>query len=211
MAAGQAGAGDGSQSLLGSRSPDNVWHFADKPGVTADAGTRGMPNAYMIVRLDHGALQASLARVSKRRHNAPLPVLTLPMPDGSFARFRIEAAPQRRVRAMGAKRPSLGNQTTLASRDSGRRGYGHALPSERGVTAVMNRPEPQSLSSKGLTTSMPQFSKSRTFRSEMTFVSSRIIRRDPWVHGALFLVAEDRRHAPGQRSESRDHRGDPER
>ena len=92
MAAGQAGAGDGSQPPLGSGSADNVWHFADKPGVTA--GTRGMPNAYMIVRLDRDALQASLAQVSKRRHNAPLPVLTLPMPDGSFARFRIEAEPQ---------------------------------------------------------------------------------------------------------------------
>ena len=95
VAAGQAGAVDGSQPLSGSRSADNVWHFADKLDVTADVGTRGMPNAYMIARLDRDALQASLARVSKRRHNAPLPVLALPMPDGSFARFRIEAAPQR--------------------------------------------------------------------------------------------------------------------
>ena len=94
VAAGQAGADDGSQRSLGSRSADNVWHFADKSGVTADVGTRGLPNAYMTVRLDRDSLQESLARVSKRRHNAPLPVLTLPMPDGSFARFRIEAEPQ---------------------------------------------------------------------------------------------------------------------
>ena len=93
VAVGQAGADDGSQRPLDSRSADNVWHFADKSGVSADVGTRGLPNAYMTVRLDRDALQASLARVSKRRHNAPLPVLTLPMPDGSFARFRVDAAP----------------------------------------------------------------------------------------------------------------------
>ena len=93
MAVGQAGADDGSQRPLGSRSADNVWHFADKPGVSADVGTRRLPNTYMTVRLDRDALQESLARVSKRRHNAPLPVLTLPMPDGSFARFRVDAAP----------------------------------------------------------------------------------------------------------------------
>ena len=80
VAAGQAGAGDGPQPSLGSRSADDVWHFADEPDVTAGIGTRGLPNAYMIVRLDRDALQASLARISKRRHNAPLPVLTLPMP-----------------------------------------------------------------------------------------------------------------------------------
>ena len=93
MAVGQAGADDGSQPPLGSRSEDNVWHFAGKSGVSGDVGTRGLPNAYMTVRLDRDAFQENLARVSKRRHNAPLPVLTLPMPDGSFARFRIEAAP----------------------------------------------------------------------------------------------------------------------
>ena len=93
VAVGQAGADDGSQRPLDSRSADNVWHFADKPGVGADVGTRGLPNAYMTVRLDRDALQESFARVSKRRHNAPLPVLTLPMPDGSFARFRVDAAP----------------------------------------------------------------------------------------------------------------------
>ena len=93
VAVGQAGADDGSQRPLDSRSADDVWHFADKPGVGADVGTRGLPNAYMTVRLDRDALQESFARVSKRRHNAPLPVLTLPMPDGSFARFRVDAAP----------------------------------------------------------------------------------------------------------------------
>ena len=104
VAVGQAGADDGSQRPLGSRSADNVWHFAGNSGVTADVGTRGLPNAYMTVRLDRDALQESLARVSKRRHNAPLPVLTLPMPDGSFARFRIDAAPEPSREAVQAYR-----------------------------------------------------------------------------------------------------------
>ena len=54
--------------------------------------------------MDRDTLLTTLSRVAERRHNEPLPVLTLPMPEGTFARFRIEAAPQRGLEAVAAYR-----------------------------------------------------------------------------------------------------------
>ncbi len=54
--------------------------------------------------MDRDTLLTTLSRVAERRHNEPLPVLTLPMPDGPFARFRIEAAPERGLAAVEAYR-----------------------------------------------------------------------------------------------------------
>ena len=98
-AIGQPDASDASPS--GSRSADDVWGFVDQPeigplGTTADA--------YQAVRMDQDTLLGVLERVSERRHNEPLPVLTLPMPDGSFARFRIRAAAQQGRDAVEAYR-----------------------------------------------------------------------------------------------------------
>lgn len=90
MAVGQADAGD--EPTPHSGSADNVWRFADETDVTR---ARVTPDVYRAARMDRDTLLATLARVQERRHNEPLPVLTLPMPDGSFARFRIEAVPQR--------------------------------------------------------------------------------------------------------------------
>ena len=99
MAVGQADAVEGFTPDSGSA--DNVWRFAEETGVTQ---TRVTPDVYRAVRVDRDTLLATLARVEERRHNEPLPVLTLPMPDGSFARFRIEAAPQRGLEAVQAYR-----------------------------------------------------------------------------------------------------------
>ena len=88
FSAGQDIEGDGSQPASRS-SPDGVWQFADTPDVRA--GMRGMPEAYAAARMDRDTLRAILARVSKRTMKSRRPVLTLPMPDGAFARFRIEA------------------------------------------------------------------------------------------------------------------------
>ena len=100
MAAGQPEAGDGSPPQV--RSADNVWHLTkESSGVI---GTRVTPDAYRSARVDRNTLLAALARAVERRHNEPLPVLTLPMPDGSFARFRIEAAPERGLDAVEAYR-----------------------------------------------------------------------------------------------------------
>ena len=82
-------------------SADNVWHFAEESGVI---GTRVTPSAYRAVRLDRDTLFDTLARAAEPRPSEPLPVLTLPMPDGSFARFRIEAAPDRGLEAVEAYR-----------------------------------------------------------------------------------------------------------
>ncbi len=99
VAAGQAGAGDGPPPQ--SRSGDNVWHFAEESDVI---GTRVTPDAYRAASMDRDTLLGTLTRVAERRHNEPQPVLTLPMPDGSFARFRIEAAPEPGLEAVEAYR-----------------------------------------------------------------------------------------------------------
>ena len=89
MALAQTDANDDAAS--GSRSADDVWRFADQQEITE---TRVAADAYRAVRMDRNSLLEVLGRVSERRYNEPLPVLTLPMPDGSFARFRLRAAPQ---------------------------------------------------------------------------------------------------------------------
>lgn len=99
VAAGQADADDDSPPQV--LSADNVWHFAEESDVI---GTRVTPSAYRAVRVESDTLLATLARAAERRHNEPLPVLTLPMPDGSFARFLIEAAPDRGLAAVSAYR-----------------------------------------------------------------------------------------------------------
>ena len=99
VAAGQADAGDSDPAR--SPSADNVWRFADQPN---DTETRFAPDAYRAARMDRDTLLAVLERVSERRYNEPLPVLTLPMPDGAFARFTIRAAPQQGREAVQAYR-----------------------------------------------------------------------------------------------------------
>ena len=99
VAAGQADAGDSDPAR--SPSADNVWRFPDQPN---DTETRFAPDAYRAARMDRDTLLAVLERVSERRYNEPLPVLTLPMPDGSFARFTIRAAPQQGREAVQAYR-----------------------------------------------------------------------------------------------------------
>ena len=89
VALGQTDANDDAPPI--SRSVDDVWRFADLQEIT---GTRVAADTYRTARMDRDNLLEVLERVSERRYNEPLPVLTLPMPDGSFARFRIRAAPQ---------------------------------------------------------------------------------------------------------------------
>ncbi|MYD97727.1 MAG: hypothetical protein F4X98_10120 [Gammaproteobacteria bacterium] len=86
---GQPDASDASPSS--SRSADDVWAFVDQPEI---GPLRATADAYRAARMDQDTLLGVLERVSERRYNEPLPVLTLPMPDGSFARFRIRAEPQ---------------------------------------------------------------------------------------------------------------------
>jgi len=88
-------------SPLGSRSTDDVWHFADMPDFDE---TRVTPDAYRTVVMDGEVLAAILERVSERRYNEPLPVLTLPMPDGTYARFRLRAAQEPSPEAVQAYR-----------------------------------------------------------------------------------------------------------
>ena len=100
VAAGQADAGDSDPAR--SPSADNVWRFADQPN---DTETRFAPDAYRAARMDRDTAPRSLWSGCRNvSYNEPLPVLTLPMPDGAFARFRIRAAPQQGREAVQAYR-----------------------------------------------------------------------------------------------------------
>ena len=78
----------------GSRSEDGVWRFADERSVSADADRPiGLPQAYVVARIDRARLQTILEQASARAPNARLSALALPLPDSSFVRFEIKAVP----------------------------------------------------------------------------------------------------------------------
>ncbi len=71
-------------------SQDGVWEKVDKarlrvPGIDA----AGLPNAYEAFALNRSALEQVLDRAPEEFTDSLPTVLTLPMPDGTFSRFRI--------------------------------------------------------------------------------------------------------------------------
>ena len=77
-------------ALANTRSQDGVWEQVDKthlrhPGID----TIGLPNAYEAFRLDKATLQQLLDRATEESTGQSV-ILSLPMPDGSYGRFRIE-------------------------------------------------------------------------------------------------------------------------
>jgi hypothetical protein len=79
-------------------SSDGLWRQVTQEQIGSEAtGTRVLfPKAFRLVRLDVGAFQNIVAdaplEFSAGAANAAR-VMTLPMPDGSFARFRVEESP----------------------------------------------------------------------------------------------------------------------
>jgi len=78
-------------SLANARSEDSVWDRVDKaqlqqPGIDS-SGLRG---SYETFRLNKTALRTILDRAPEEFSGGREVILTLPMPDGSFSRFRIE-------------------------------------------------------------------------------------------------------------------------
>ena len=90
-------------------SDDGVWTPIDKGELRAPgAKAESLPTAYEAFRLNRPALEAVLNRAPEEYSYGAEVVLSLPMPDGSFGRFRIEHS---LVVEQGLvdKYPSLGN------------------------------------------------------------------------------------------------------
>jgi hypothetical protein len=82
----------------GSRSPDGVWTELPSGAVASGALAESFasPGAYRLVQLDDFALFRVLRGAPREFTAAAMPssvVLTLPMPDGTFARFRVAESP----------------------------------------------------------------------------------------------------------------------
>lgn len=76
------------------RSQDNIWTKIDRGQMRLmSIDSADLPAAYETFVLDKSALAPVLARAPKEFTNEPEAVLTMPMPDGSFQRFRIEHSP----------------------------------------------------------------------------------------------------------------------
>jgi subtilisin-like proprotein convertase family protein len=77
-------------------SVDGLWQQIDKSGVNAKTAQANKPRAFGAASLDKTALSQLLARAPMEFTAAAKGaevVMTLPMPDGSFARFRVEESP----------------------------------------------------------------------------------------------------------------------
>ncbi len=90
-------------------SADGIWQQVDKGAVNSKAAQAGKPRAFGAASLDKAALTQTLARAPMEFTAAAQATevsMTLPMPDGSFARFRIEESPIMAVE-LAAKFPQL--------------------------------------------------------------------------------------------------------
>jgi len=92
-----ASALSGAPEPRGAFSEDRVWERAAEGALAAGAGARTIvPQKYETFRLDRDALRLLLDQTPREgaaRPPAPPTVLTVPMPDGAFARFAIQDSP----------------------------------------------------------------------------------------------------------------------
>jgi Metallo-peptidase family M12B Reprolysin-like/Divergent InlB B-repeat domain/FG-GAP-like repeat len=85
----------GSSPTQDPKSRDEIWGIADRTNLAARVELAS-PRAYQVVELHEDALSRALANVPMEFTEAARSVqvvVSLPMPDGSFARFRIEESP----------------------------------------------------------------------------------------------------------------------
>lgn len=94
----------------GKTSPDNLWHEINDAALQHRQSQRPIvPNVYRTVTLNMDALKQLLAQAPMEftdaaRNNQV--VMTLPMPDGTFAKFRIEESPVMEA-GLAAKFPEI--------------------------------------------------------------------------------------------------------
>ena len=80
----------------GNLSEDQVWHYVEESTITLPGVRSIVPQTYRTVRLNQERLKKMLSSApmeftDQARQNPRL--MSLPMPDGSFAQFRIEESP----------------------------------------------------------------------------------------------------------------------
>ncbi len=77
-------------------SPDGIWQAADESSFSRKTARATVPRAYKTLRLNKSSLSSLLAQAPLEVSSAAKQtgiVMTMPMPDGSFARFSIEESP----------------------------------------------------------------------------------------------------------------------
>lgn len=90
------------------RSQDNVWTRRDRTQLASRPfDAPALPSEYETFTLNKRALQDLLDRAPAEFNGESGVILTMPMPDGTFSRFRIEHAPIVE-RGLAAKFPELG-------------------------------------------------------------------------------------------------------
>ncbi len=74
---------------------DGLWEFVETAPVSSDATVERIPSRFLTARLNLSAFGALMARVPRESSAAAAsrPTLTLPMPDGRMARFRVVESP----------------------------------------------------------------------------------------------------------------------
>ncbi len=81
----------------GAPSADGLWRRASDQDVPAAQRRADIPGGFAVVQLNRPALDARLAQapneLAPNRGNQPDVIITLPLPDGRFSRFRIEESP----------------------------------------------------------------------------------------------------------------------
>ncbi|HEX8844156.1 MAG TPA: M12 family metallo-peptidase, partial [Pyrinomonadaceae bacterium] len=81
----------------GKRSPDGLWQEIDeKESIRNRAETKAAPKSYRSLRLNQAAWTALLRQAPMEFTEAAArsrTIMTLPMPNGTFARFRVEESP----------------------------------------------------------------------------------------------------------------------
>ena len=90
--------------------PEAMWRDIDEAAIDAPAQRTLVPERYRTVRLDKAALERTLANAPAEftRQAAERPIILLPMPDGTMARFRFEHSPIVEA-GLAAKYPGLQN------------------------------------------------------------------------------------------------------
>lgn len=84
------------QAIQGSRSADGVWQAATDSTLPAAQRRADLTGPYAVAQLDRGALDGLLGQAPNENaaNRADVAVImTLPLPDGRFSRFRIEESP----------------------------------------------------------------------------------------------------------------------
>jgi hypothetical protein len=78
------------------QSQDGVWQFVEETSIVAKGERQIVPQAYRTVQANEASLKSLLGKAplefTKEAKDSNV-VIMLPMPDGSFARFRIEESP----------------------------------------------------------------------------------------------------------------------